>query len=117
MTGQEHIIPLSLENNAGASEYTGPGIGKSRGVAGAPERGNEGNPCFPPPGVPPWAGRLRAFPKSGEEAPLLTAGGRRQLKKSPVRFFIPFTLPRLQRGSLTVQFDGYSNQPLWPLRH
>lgn len=67
-------ISRSLEKNAGASEYTGAGVGKSGRVAGAPQRGNEGDPCFPSAGVPPWAGRLRAFPKSGKEALLLAVG-------------------------------------------
>lgn len=53
---------------AGTSEHTSAGVGESGRVAGAPQRGNEGDAYFSVTGVPPWAGRLRAFPKSGKEA-------------------------------------------------
>lgn len=62
--------------NAGAPEHTSTGVGTGRRVAGTPQRRNEGDPRFPSTGVPPWAGRLRAFPKSGKDACLVTVGAR-----------------------------------------
>ncbi len=70
-----HSFP-SPNRAAGAPQHPRAGVGESGGMAGAPQRRDEGHSDLPPAGVPPRPNRLRAVSEPGTRSPFgCTRGG------------------------------------------